>query len=97
MFSMLASHIDFWFTMGSTYSYLSVMRLVQLERLTGVRFRWTIPPALLEMKHVPFADKPTKSAVSRAFLHRPKFNIGRGGCISPFSRGHLQAMPLITL
>ena len=23
----------FWFTMGSTYSYLSVMRLVQLERL----------------------------------------------------------------
>jgi 2-hydroxychromene-2-carboxylate isomerase len=65
MFSMPASHIDFWFTMGSTYSYLSVMRLVQLERLTGIRFRWR-PFHLLvipqEMKHVPFADKPTKSA-----------------------------------
>jgi malate synthase len=40
MVSMAAGHIDFWFTMGSTYSYLSVMRLVQLERLTGIRFRW---------------------------------------------------------
>ena len=40
MVSMAAGHIDFWFTMGSTYSYLSVMRLVQLERLTGIKFRW---------------------------------------------------------
>jgi 2-hydroxychromene-2-carboxylate isomerase len=65
MFSMPASHIDFWFTMGSTYSYLSVMRLVQLERLTGIRFRWRpfhLLVILQEMKHVPFADKPTKFA-----------------------------------
>jgi 2-hydroxychromene-2-carboxylate isomerase len=64
MFSMAAGHIDFWFTMGSTYSYLSVMRLVQLERLTGIRFRWRpfhLLVILQEMKHVPFADKPTKS------------------------------------
>jgi 2-hydroxychromene-2-carboxylate isomerase len=62
---MAASHIDFWFTMGSTYSYLSVMRLVQLERLTGIRFRWRpfhLLVILQEMKHVPFADKPTKCA-----------------------------------
>src|SRR5215469_9982794 len=61
---MAAGHIDFWFTMGSTYSYLSVMRLVQLERLTGIRFRWRpfhLLVILQEMKHVPFADKPTKS------------------------------------
>ena len=65
MFSMPTSHIDFWFTMGSTYSYLSVMRLVQLERLTDIRFRWRpfhLLVILQEMKHVPFADKPTKSA-----------------------------------
>src|SRR5262249_16561461 len=65
MFSMPAGHIDFWFTMGSTYSYLSVMRLVQLERLTGIRFRWRpfhLLVILQEMKHVPFADKPSKSA-----------------------------------
>jgi 2-hydroxychromene-2-carboxylate isomerase len=33
---MATDHIDFWFTMGSTYSYLSVMRLVELERSSGI-------------------------------------------------------------
>jgi 2-hydroxychromene-2-carboxylate isomerase len=55
--------IDFWFTMGSTYSYLSVMRLAGAERATGIAFRWRPFHLLLilqEMKHVPFADKPEK-------------------------------------
>jgi 2-hydroxychromene-2-carboxylate isomerase len=62
---MSASHIDFWFTMGSSYSYLSVMRLPELERSTGIRFNWRpfhLLTILQEMKHVPFADKPAKSA-----------------------------------
>jgi 2-hydroxychromene-2-carboxylate isomerase len=62
---MTAHHIDFWFTMGSTYSYLSVSRLADVERSTGVTFRWRpfhLLIILQEMKHVPFADKPTKSA-----------------------------------
>ena len=62
---MAPDHIDFWFTMGSTYSYLSVMRLSALERSSGIRFRWRpfhLLVILQEMKHVPFADKPTKSA-----------------------------------
>ena len=57
--------IDFWFTMGSTYSFLSVMRLAELERSTGISFRWRpfhLLIILQEMKHIPFADKPTKSA-----------------------------------
>ena len=61
---MAAPHIDFWFTMGSTYSYLSVLRLADVERSTGVTFRWRpfhLLIILQEMKHVPFADKPTKS------------------------------------
>jgi hypothetical protein len=29
--------IDFWFLIGSTYTYLSVMRLKDVERATGVR------------------------------------------------------------
>ena len=51
--------------MGSTYSYLSVSRLADVERSTGVTFRWRpfhLLIILQEMKHVPFADKPTKSA-----------------------------------
>jgi len=62
---MAPDHIDFWFTMGSTYSYLSAMRLPELERTSGIPFRWRpfhLLVILQEMNHVPFADKPTKSA-----------------------------------
>jgi 2-hydroxychromene-2-carboxylate isomerase len=57
--------IDFWFTMGSTYSYLTVMRLPEIEEAAGVAFRWRpfhLLTILQEMKHVPFADKPAKIA-----------------------------------
>jgi 2-hydroxychromene-2-carboxylate isomerase len=60
---MAAGPIDFWFTMGSTYSYLSAMRLADVERSTGVTFRWRPFHLLLilqDMKHIPFADKPAK-------------------------------------
>ncbi len=62
---MSGNQIDFWFTMGSTYSYLSVMRLAELERSKGISFRWRpfhLLVILQEMKHVPFADKPAKAA-----------------------------------
>ena len=62
---MADDHIDFWFTMGSTYSYLSVMRLPDIERSSGIRVRWRpfhLLVILQEMNHVPFADKPTKAA-----------------------------------
>ena len=60
---MAEGAIDFWFTMGSTYSYLSVMRLADVERTTGIKFQWRpfhLLIILQEMKHVPFADKPAK-------------------------------------
>ena len=56
---MSDTQIDFWFTMGSTYSFFSVMRLAELERSTGISFRWRpfhLLIILQEMKHVPFAD-----------------------------------------
>jgi 2-hydroxychromene-2-carboxylate isomerase len=61
---MAEAQIDFWFTMGSTYSYLSVMRLAEVERAHDLKFRWRPFHLLLilqDMKHVPFADKPAKS------------------------------------
>jgi 2-hydroxychromene-2-carboxylate isomerase len=61
---MAAPQIDFWFTMGSTYSYLSVSRLADVARSAGISFRWRpfhLLVILQEMKHVPFADKPAKS------------------------------------
>jgi 2-hydroxychromene-2-carboxylate isomerase len=57
--------IDFWFTMGSTYSCLSAMRIPEVERTTGVKINWrpfSLRTILQEMKHIPFADKPVKCA-----------------------------------
>jgi 2-hydroxychromene-2-carboxylate isomerase len=62
---MTDTRIDFWFTMGSTYSFLSVTRLADVERSTGISFHWRpfhLLVILQETKHVPFADKPVKSA-----------------------------------
>ena len=55
--------IDFWFSIGSTYSYLSVMRLGDVENASGVTFRWrpfSVRALMLEMDNVPFAGKPKK-------------------------------------
>ena len=57
--------ITFWFTMGSTYTYLTAMRLPEVAKTTGISFKWRpfhLLTILQEMKHVPFADKPAKMA-----------------------------------
>jgi 2-hydroxychromene-2-carboxylate isomerase len=59
------AHIDFWFSIGSTYTYLSVMRLPEVARRTGQDFRWRpfdVRRILIEQKNVPFRDKPVKMA-----------------------------------
>lgn len=60
---MAGRPIDFFFTMGSTYTYLAVTRLPDIARASDVSFRWRpfhLLTILNEMKHVPFADKPAK-------------------------------------
>jgi 2-hydroxychromene-2-carboxylate isomerase len=62
---MASPQIDFWFTMASTHSYLSVSRIADIEHSSGISFHWRpfhLLVILQEMKHVPFADKPAKSA-----------------------------------
>lgn len=57
--------IDFWLSIGSTYTYLTVMRLPEIERKTGVTFRWrpfSVRTIMQEMKNVPFSTKPIKAA-----------------------------------
>lgn len=57
--------IEFWFSIGSTYSYLSVMRLADVEAGTGVGFRWqpfNVRAIMIEMDNIPFARKPVKAA-----------------------------------
>jgi 2-hydroxychromene-2-carboxylate isomerase len=57
--------IDFWVSIGSTYSYLAVMRLKAVEQETGVQFRWrpfSVRAIMIEQKNIPFVGKPVKLA-----------------------------------
>ncbi|AZO11326.1 MULTISPECIES: 2-hydroxychromene-2-carboxylate isomerase [unclassified Mesorhizobium] len=57
--------IDFWFSIGSTYTYLSVMRLAEVGAEAHVQFRWrpfNVRAIMIEMDNIPFATKPAKAA-----------------------------------
>jgi 2-hydroxychromene-2-carboxylate isomerase len=57
--------IDFWFSIGSTYTYLSVMRLAEVEQTSGIAFRWqpfSVRQIMIEMDNIPFRTKPVKAA-----------------------------------
>jgi len=57
--------IDFWFSIGSTYSYLTIMRLDAVERETGVAFTWrpfNVREMMIAQDNIPFAKKPAKAA-----------------------------------
>ena len=61
----MSASIDFWFSIGSTYSYLSVMRLPEVAGTTGVRFNlrpFSVRAIMREMDNIPFANKPVKAA-----------------------------------
>jgi 2-hydroxychromene-2-carboxylate isomerase len=57
--------IDFWFMIGSTYTYLTVSRLHEVEAAAQIRFRWcpfNVRAIMQEMNNIPFATKPVKLA-----------------------------------
>ncbi len=62
---MAEADIDFRFSVGSTYTYLAVMRLPDVEKATGIRLRWhpfSVRAIMREMNNSPFANKPVKMA-----------------------------------
>ena len=55
--------IQFWFSIGSTYTYLSVTRIAGLAKETGASFSWqpfSVRKIMREMDNVPFP--PSKQA-----------------------------------
>lgn len=59
----MTDKIDFWFSIGSTYTYLAVSRLDGVERDTGVQFNWrpfSVRAIMQDMNNVPFVGKPAK-------------------------------------
>ena len=62
---MASDAIDFWFSTGSTYTYLTVSRLPAIAKATGVRFNWrpfSVRSIMREQNNIPFQGKPVKSA-----------------------------------
>ena len=61
---MPATPIDFWFSVGSLYTYLSVMRLDRIEELSDVSFRWqpfNVRAIMITMDNIP-SRHPAKLA-----------------------------------
>lgn len=59
----MTKHIEFWFSIGSTYTYLTVMRLKKVEQEAGVSFVWqpfSVRALMQEMHNIPFIGKPAK-------------------------------------
>lgn len=62
---MSTSKIDLWMSVGSTYSFLTVMRMRAVEKKYGVRFRirpFSVRQIMIEMGNIPFSTKPSKAA-----------------------------------
>ena len=62
---MAASTIEFWYSVGSTYSYLTVMRITELCAARGVTAVWQafqVRDIMMEIGNRPFAGKPVKMA-----------------------------------
>ena len=58
------SNIDFYFSIGSTYTYLTVTRILNIEKKHGVKFNWkpfSVRAIMKEMNNIPFPkDKINK-------------------------------------
>ena len=70
-----ATPIDFWFSIGSLYTYLSVMRLDRVEELSDVAFRWrpfSVRAIMIEMDNRPM------SQADEARLHVARPGAARG-------------------
>ena len=57
-------NIEFWFSIGSTYTYLSVQRIFEIEKKNNVQFIWqpfSVRQIMIEMENVPFTPPPKKN------------------------------------
>ena len=57
-------HIDFYFSIGSTYTFLSVTRILNVEKKNNIKFNWkpfSVRAIMKEMNNIPFPkDKKNK-------------------------------------
>jgi 2-hydroxychromene-2-carboxylate isomerase len=59
----MPAQLDFFFFYGSTYTYLTVMRIEQAAARAGVEVRWrpfNVREIMIEQNNIPFRGKPVK-------------------------------------
>ncbi len=59
----MPNQLDFFFFYGSTYTYLTVMRIEQAAARAGVEVRWrpfNVREIMIEQNNIPFRGKPVK-------------------------------------
>lgn len=60
---MTKKQMDFFFYYGSTYTYLTVMRIEEAAKRVGVEVRWrpfNVRQIMIEQNNIPFRTKPVK-------------------------------------
>ena len=76
---MAKDAIDFWFSVGSTYTYLTASRLEKTAAAENVRFNWrvfSVRTIMREQNNSPFVGKPVKTAYMWRGIER-RAEIGR--------------------
>ena len=61
----MAKPIEFWFSIASTYTYLSVSRMADVVGRTGIEIRYNpfnVRTIMIEQNNIPFRTKPVKLA-----------------------------------
>ena len=71
--------MDFWYSIGSTYSYLTVMRLTEVAQASNVTVKWrpfNVRHVMVAQNNIPFKDKPMKSAYMWRDIERRAMRYG---------------------
>jgi 2-hydroxychromene-2-carboxylate isomerase len=69
----MSAQMDFFYFFGSTYSYLSIMRIDKMAAQAGIHVRWRpfyVRAIMIEQNNIPFRDKPVKRAYMWRDLER---------------------------
>ena len=56
-------NIQFWFSIGSTYTYLSVNRVLEIEKKENIKFEWkpfSVRKIMMDMENIPFTPPSKK-------------------------------------
>src|SRR4051794_31414733 len=96
-----AQTIDFWFSIGSTYTYLTVMRLGDIAKVSGLTFRWRPFGGVLAVTgatELPFLEGSAKARYMWRDIERRAARYGVPVQLPiPYPCPHSQQARLVTL